>query len=360
MGQAAAHDSAMAEARRLLRYSRQMRLLAGALAGAMFFTGCATDAYRIPKAELARISIAPPEVRGNRVRVIEEIKPLDAPDATRVEAGDVVIIPDIHISTGIQTGGGGGGAGGGRGVGSIGGSGGDSKGAAILFVVLAASALFIAAGVEGSRFDGWARLHPMHPVHLFGKDGSYAVAPLAGIDPSVLTWAERAYVRPTEGPWLELDRAPLWRQGFTYSMYGGASSMRSVAGDTAMGTAFTIQGGYFPTQELGIQATVFLGWRDNRVGETLFDSRYTLEATLMPLQVSVLSAGIYAGGGLGYRYEDGLKGGNQGEDGSTTVLTTGLQLQLELHTRIALTARMGIARAHDEHTTDLMVGLSVY
>ncbi len=336
-----------------------MRRLSGLLAVLLASGGCATDAYRIPTTELARLSMTQPEQRGDRVRVIEEIRPLNAPAATPVERGDVILIPNINISTGIN-GGRGPRGGGGGGVGNIGGAGGDGKAAAIVFLVLAASALFIAAGVEGSRFDGWARLHPMHPIHLFAKDGSYAVAPLAGIDPSVVAWVDRAYVRPGEGPWLELDRAPLWRKGFTYSMYGGAASMRSVAGDTELGTAFTVQGGYFPTQELGIQATVFLGWRDNSIGETLFDSRYTIEAALMPLQVSVVSAGIYAGVGLGYRYEDGLKDGNQGADPGTTVLTTGAQLQLELHTRIALTARLGISRAHDEGTTDLMVGLSVY
>jgi hypothetical protein len=35
-------------------------------------------------------------------------------------------------------------------------------------------------------------------------------------------------------------------------------------------------------------------------------------------------------------------------------------LQLELHTRIALTARAGVVGAHGERQTDLLFGLSVY
>ncbi len=336
-----------------------MRGVSGLLAATVLVAGCATDAYRIPNNELTRLAFVAPESRGARVRVIEEIKHLDAPSATHVERDDVVVVPNIYIGSG-GGGGGGGPRGGGGGGGGIGGAGGDGKAAAVVFLVVAATAMFIAAGVEGSRFDGWAALHPMHPLHLYGRDGTYVQAPLAALTPETVGWIDRAYVRASEGPWLELDRAPLSRHGWTYSMYGGAATMRSVAGDKALGTAFLVQGGYFPTQELGIQVGVFVGWRDNQVNEVLFDSRYMLEGSFMPLQASIFSAGVYGGVGLAYRYEDGLKGGNQGEDGGSTVLTAGIQLQLELHTRIALTGRIGTVRAHDERTTDALIGLSVY
>lgn len=323
------------------------------LATTVTAAGCNAQTYQISRGELARLSMVPPESRGERVRVTEQMHTIAAPAATRVETNDVIIIPNVEISAGVRTGGSGGGGGG-----HLGGAGADGKGAAIAFLVIAATAMVVAAGIEGSRFDGWVRLHPMHPVHLYGVDGSYAVAPLAAIDPSVLAWVDRAYVRSTEGPWLELEGAPLSRRGFTYSMYGGAATTTSITGAKGLGTAFTVQGGYFPTQEIGVQATVMLGWRENAVAETLYDSRYTLELVAMPVHAGLFHAGFYVGGGVAYRYEDGYKGGNRNPGSS--VLDGGAQLQLELRTRIALTARFGLARAHDERSSDVMIGLSVY
>jgi hypothetical protein len=35
-------------------------------------------------------------------------------------------------------------------------------------------------------------------------------------------------------------------------------------------------------------------------------------------------------------------------------------LQLDVNTRIALTGRFGVARAHDERMHDMLIGISVY
>ena len=51
--------------------------------------------------------------------------------------------------------------------------------------------------------------------------------------------------------------------------------------------------------------------------------------------------------------------GGKGNDGSTA-MNGGLQLQLELHTRIALTARFGVVKAHGDRETDALVGFSIY
>ncbi|MBA3819905.1 MAG: hypothetical protein H0X17_13500 [Deltaproteobacteria bacterium] len=320
--------------------------------------GCVSSSYRIPASDLRQLSQTPPEQRGERVRVIQEISESSAPPAERIDGStDVVVVPNLHVSSGIRLGGGGR-SGGGRG-GKLGGSGADGKGAAIAFLVVAATALVVVAAIEGSRFDGWARLHPMHPVHLFGHDGTYLVRPLAWIDPQTAAWTEKAIVRSAEGPWHTLDQAPLTRTGLTYGMYGGSGSLRSVNGEKELGPAFSVQFGYFPTQEVGVLANVFFGWRDNVVGETLFESRYTLEVQALPVVLGPLHAGFYAGAGLAYRFEDGTKLRNTNEAGSTA-LTGGAMLQLELHTRIALTARFGLARAHGERMSDLLVGLSVY
>jgi hypothetical protein len=196
----------------------------------------------------------------------------------------------------------------------------------------------------------------MHPVHLIGKDGQYTVMPLAWIDPAAAAWADKAVIRPTEGPWRNLERAPLYRTGPTYGMYAGTGTMRSAHGDLGAGPAFTIQAGYFPTQHIGILADVMFGWRQNIMNETLFESRYMLELQAMPLQLGILHAGGYVGAGLAYRFEDNVPNGNNG----TEAYTGGGMLQLDINTRIALTARAGVTKAHEERMTDLIFGLSVY
>jgi hypothetical protein len=223
-------------------------------------------------------------------------------------------------------------------------------------LVVAAVALVAVATVEGSRFDGFAQLHPMYPVHLIGKDGGYALMPLAWIDPNTAAWADHAVIRDTEGPFRPLEHAPLSREGWTYGMYGGIGSLRSVAGDVATGPAFTVQLGYFPDQHVGVVGSLFFGWRDNVVQETLFESRYTLELQAFPVQAGIFHAGLYGGGGGAYRVEDQLPGGNSG----SSAFTGGAMLQIDINTRLALTARFGMAQAHDELMRDIQFGLSVY
>jgi len=338
------------------------RVVAVSLAALLVGGGCVSNSYRIPVKDLAQLTQVAPEQRGQHVRVIQEISESSAPPAQRVDGGTQIYFgPLINISTGGHThhGGGGGGGGRGGGIGKIGGAGNDGKAAAIAFLVVAATALVMVAAVEGSRFDGYAQLHPMHPVHLFGRDGSYRVMPLAWIDPATAAWTDKAIVRQTEGPWRELDRAPLTRRGWGYSMYGGMGSLRSINGDKELGPAFTVQLGYHPTNDIGVLANVFFGWRDNVVNETLFESRYTLELQALPVTAGPFHAGLYGGVGLAYRFEDGSKLSRM-QDPESLALTGGAMLQLEVNTRIALTARFGMAQAHDERMSDILFGLSVY
>ena len=342
-----------------------MRALAVVLAGSLIAAGCSVNSYKIPTSELARLAQVPPEARGQHVRVIQEIVESDVPAAPPVSGEtEVVIVPQINVGASAHRGPShGGGGGGGLGGSKIGGAGGDGKGAAIAFLVFAATALITAAAIEGSRFDGYAQLHPMHPVHLLGKDGNYTVVPLAWIDANAAAWADTAVVRPSEGPWRQLERAPLSRRGLAYGMYGGTGSLRSADGALAMGPAWTVQLGYFPTQEIGVLGSVFFGWRDNKYGATLFETRYTAELQVLPVQLGILHAGLYGGAGAAYRFEDAVKlvgdrviPGNE----ASNALVGGAMFQLDINTRIALTGRLGIARAHDEQMHDVLVGISVY
>ena len=355
-------------------------LLAVVMAGLLLGTGCAANSYRIPSSELQRLANMPPETRAQKVLVSQEISGSDVQSANTVgPETEIILIPEIRIGgtySSRDRGGGGGYSGGGGGVsgpnGSGGGGGGkgglgnmklgsggsDGKAAAVAFLVIAAVALVVIAGVEGSRYDGWVQLHPMHPVHLIGKDGSQTVLPLAWIDAQAAAWADKAIVKPYEGPWFELGRKPLTR-GATYSMYGGSGSSRSVTGDVNFGPSFVVQGGYFPIQQIGIQATVSLAWRDNRFGGTLYDSRYIAELDAIPFAIGPVHVGGYVGAGLGYRWEDVPGATIRGNNGSMAY-TGGAMLQLDIHTRLALTARMGIVQAHNDRMTDMLFGLSVY
>jgi hypothetical protein len=358
-----------------------MRVLTSMLAVSLVAGGCASTSYRISNDELQRLIAIDPAHRGERVRVDQELHDLEVAEAEPVDARtEVTSRPSVHIEgrhdwRPPRGGGGGGGHSGGGGGGGGGGGAGDAKGAAIAIVIVAAVAMFVVAAIESARFDGDVELHPMHPVHLFGRDGGYEVVPLAWVDQELATWADHAVVRSTEGPWRPGARAPLWRTGWTYGMYGGASTLRSIAGDTALGTAFAVQLGYFPREDLGVLGTLAFAWRDNRFHETLFDARTTAELQYLPLRLGRLHAGIYGGAGTAVRAEDGVAGGDRlaggdrtravPSDPSTTVtsslaLTGGAMFQLALHTRIALTARFGIAATSDERMRDAMFGLSVY
>src|SRR5690606_36617411 len=99
------------------------------------------------------------------------------------------------------------------------------KEAAVVVLIAAAAVGVTAALTEGLRYDGTVALHPMQPVHLWGQGGAYTWMPLAHITPEVAAWAEKAVVRDDEGPWTELGRRPLDRQGFTYSLLLGSSEI---------------------------------------------------------------------------------------------------------------------------------------
>src|SRR3954470_16694996 len=215
----------------------EMRLIAVVMAGLLVGTGCAANSYRIPNSELQRLSMLPTEQRSQRVLVSQELTDTEVVPAQPVNSEtEVVWTPDIHVSGGFSSGVHGGRAGGttgvhngGGGFKGLSGGGSDGKAAAVAVLVIAAVILVAAAGIEGSRFDGWVRLHPMHPVHLIGKDGSQAVMPLAWIDPQAAAFTETAIVKPNEGPWMQLDRKPLTRGG-AYGLYGGYGSSKSVYG----------------------------------------------------------------------------------------------------------------------------------
>lgn len=336
-------------------------------------SGCLARSYEIHKPELARLAATPPVLRGMNVEVEQELSATEAEPAQPVNERTVIFIGgSFDVSPGHGGGGyyqprprpsrgGGGGLGGvGLGKGSGKGAASDAKATAIAVLVLATFGLVIAGAIEGQRYEGTVQLHPMHPVHLYGHDGNYLVMPLAELNPAAVQWAERAVVRSSEGPFRFVERAPLRRRGLTYSVNFGVAQLTSSDGTHTSGPSGNILFGYFPSQTLGVLATAGFAWRENLMRFTTYEQRYGLELQAMPFAADIFHGGVYVGGGLAWRLEDGFSRGND----RSLSLNAGVQAQLDFNTHIAFTARFGFYTAHemgfDEPMQEVMAGLSVY
>jgi hypothetical protein len=339
--------------------SAHARPLAVILAAAL--GGCASQSHRIPREDLMVLAQTDPSARGAKVRVIQGLgNELDPPPAPRASGGvDVVVVAPIwvdgtpHHHGHVHGGGGGGGGptspGGGSQLAKA------KKEDAKALLVVAAVVAGALALTEGLRYDGWVRLHPMHPVHLYGPYGEYTWMPLAQVTPDVAAWADVAIVREGEGPWEPLGRAPLDRVGFTYSLLLGGGQFALLGTDPEAGFQSHLQVGFFPLQVFGVQLDLAYGWAEDDFGNQLFDGRGGVELDLLPLRAGRLHGGVFGVLGVSSRFDDGLQFDDQ--DG---YLGGGGILQLELTTRLALTARGGLTAVHDEHLSELTVGVSIY
>ena len=357
----------------------------------LFASGCLSSTHSIPKNDLKRLAHEPPAERGNKVRVLQKFNSSEQPPKAHYTEDDrgegASIHLDLHASStgprshvrrprGSSSAGGRGHSGSGRRVhgskgtsssGKSGKSGGgsfnlsgiDGDAAAALAVVVVASAAVIAvvaAGSEGARYDGWARLDGGHPIHLYGPQDSYKAVPLRELTVEDAEWAERAYVRKSEGPWKHIGRAPLNRQGWAYSVFLGAGELGDSMDPASLGPASHIQLGYFPIHEFGLHADIGFGWGDASDPEdtsSRFAASAGLEAQLLPFQSRRVHAGGFAQAGRSVRTRSA--GG-----GKSALYSTGALMQLDITTRLALTARAGVTRAHDETASEMSLGLSIY
>ncbi len=336
-------------------------------------TGCLSSSHRISKGELMNLSRTAPEQRGDSVRVVQELGHTEGPPrAERVSGGTVVYVhspiwidgrPHHHhhhqnnATTSTSTGGGTVGGGSSHGSSSKGTNklaAGKKEAAAALLVVAAAAAVGLAA-TEGARYDGWVKLHPMHPVHLYGPYGGYTVLPLAHIDEQTAAWASHAYVRSSEGPFTKMGRAPLNRKGFTYSVMLGAGEVPVIDYEADPGFNGHIQFGYFPTKQVGIQLDLGMAWTEDAQKNTIFTSRTSLELQAFLAKAGPMHAGLFGQIGGASRFDDGIA-----FDDTSGLYGAGALLQLDLTTRLALTGRVGSTHSFDEWANEVGVGLSIY
>ena len=311
----------------------------------LLLAGCLSQSHVIPRNELQTLANKDPQTRGQRVRVIQSFATSsEPPPAPRVDGGtnvSVVVVAPVHTSSPRPA----------RRP-SAKREADDAK----FWIILAAAVAVGAAVTEGARYDGWVELHPMHPVHLYGWDGSYIWMPLAHVTPETAAWARKAVVRTSEGPWRPLGRAPLNRRGWTYSVLLGTSEVPAANSSNERGFTGHIQFGRFPSRELGILLDISMGWAENEFAETMYDSRTSLELQYFPVALGILHAGGFGQLGVGYRLDDSLGG----RDRQDFLIGGGAMLQLELTTRLAITGRAGVTRIYGTNTSDFTVGLSIY
>lgn len=326
-----------------------MRAISLIAAIALLSAGCLSQSHVIPRHELQALAQTDPQGRGRQVRVVQSFAASEEPPPAPAVDGSanvsVVVVTPVRVESGP------------RGVVKPRAPSAKSKADDARFWLIVAGIVAVGAALtEGLRYDGWVELHPMHPVHLYGWDGSYTWMPLAHVTPETATWARKAVIRSSEGPWRELGRAPLNRRGWTYALLLGSSEVPNDVSADARGFTSHIQFGHFFSQEIGVLLDVSLGWAENELGDVLYDSRTGLELQFMPLAAGRFHGGGFAQIGAGTRLDD--TGGDQDREG--LFYGGGAMLQLELTTRLTLTGRAGLTAIYGSTTADFTVGLSIY
>ncbi len=318
-------------------------------AAATILTGCLSQTHVIPKRDLMALSVTPAEARGQRVRVVQAFAHEAGPPERPTSGGVVVVTPPVRTRNYGPR----------RGRGGVGKGSKIAKGAkddAKFWLIAAAVVAASLAVTEGARFDGWVNLNPGHPVYLFGYGGEYQVVRLRDLTPEQASWARKAIIHPRDGAWQELERAPLNRQGWTYSVLGGPAQIPGIDGTVDRGFLGHIQFGYFPTRTVGINLDFAMGWRDTALNQTVFESRNSLELQVLPVAAGIIHAGVYGSMGFGLQIDDALRGGSR----NSLVFAGGGILQLELTTRLALTARAGFANLNSHTVNEAVFGVSIY
>ncbi len=341
----------------------------------VFSTGCLSNEYRIPRAELQRLASLPPDERGQRVRLVQEMgerrdtPPAPVPQAYgefHVEIQGYIALPSGRSRpapraapaaprTGSWRGGGGGG-------GNLTlPSGGSGEELVVLAIVVFTVALLAATGLvvtEGMRFDGYTALPPTQPVHLKTGGGQELVVPLASLAPADLEGVEEATVIEDEMDGLRfLGRAPLDRRGAAFKLDAGGGGF-SLDQYSVVGLASNIQLGFFPTQTFGVMAGVTLLGGTLEDGSTVARHTLSLEAQFFPAHLGRLHLGAFGHGGV-------VIAGGSGIDGSGEAFGGGAIIEIDLTTRMALTARADYTRARLTPTvwsgaTTFTVGVAIY
>jgi hypothetical protein len=244
--------------------------------------GCSANEHVIPRTELMRLAELPPEVRGRRVHVVQEL--VDRRSKARVALSSLALL-----------------------------------------------------GTEGVRYDGDVVMDRRQTVYLADARGLEREVALAGLRPEDAAAAAKAYVMEDEGQdegqgMLRLGRRPLDRKGLTLKLdVGGFYGWN---GSPTHGPALDVQLGVFPHHRVGL----LLGWAFSTGSdfnhETVTRNVLSLEAQVFPVGLWRIHPGLFAQAGL-------ASGEARGESFGGNAFGGGLIVELALTTRLALTLRAG-------------------
>ncbi len=270
--------------------------------------------------------------------------------AVRVRGGEDRAPPDrprVRTRGGSRSGGGGDDDGGTSAAAAI--------GMAVVAAVAVAASVFVVAGIEGTRWDGWVAADADRSIHLYRRDGQWLSIPVYALEPELAEWADGALLDDDDrgGELERLRRAPLDRQGFSLGVETGVIGVTSPSEDRHLGGGARFTLGGFPIQHLGLYALL-----DFAAADETIDIRYgtQLQGYFPPLGIAHL--GLYAEiGGVGRRADlpdDTTERDRRLYGGA------GALLQLDINTRVAITFRGGVWSTSGHVLPEVTIGLSVF
>ena len=363
-----------------------MAALAGLVATLALGTGCLSDSYRIPDAELQRLASLPPEQRGAAVRVVQRtsfsqevaeqpVAPAPAPAGPGVVmfvGGPVIPIGGGPVGGPVAPGrayagapvrgapvGGGTGAPGGF-PSKVSGD----KDTAVMLAVAAVAFTVGSIATEGARFDGTAAVHPAHAVHLVYPGGAQRITTLWELAPQDTVNVREAVLSQKEGPIVEGERAPLDRQGFAWRLDGGLVGNTLPTGEHVSGPGMNLGLGYFPLPWFGLLLASQVGG-GTLDGRNVLDVRLGLEANAFPLALGRLHLGGYGQITNAWLEADTAQGSGETVSRQTWSASAGGLLELALTTRLALVGRVGetfdgAVNGKTPHALSATLGFSIY
>ena len=348
--------SAALERHMLLKYSKLTTIMLIPL----FMTACLSSTYEIHQQEISRILKTEPTDRGTHILVSQETE-------DSVEKRNTVTVwqPYHHhhyhghtspprrfirrhgLSVEAQT----------KEQAK------DDQEAAIVLIAIGLFVTFALIGTEGSRFQGEVSVDPNHPVHILGRDGSYAWNYLASLQPQDLQPGDRLFIADNEGKGFVFhNRLPLDREGFNWRMELGTAQNNLPNDQNVMGAAARMTLGYYPSQTVGVGFMLnFMGGSDGDAD--FYNTRYGLELQAMPFNTGALHAGVYGWGGFAYNVAAG--GRLETYESHSPAFGGGLLLEWDINTTLGINLRAGSvlenrggSYQHSGITT--LLGVSIY
>lgn len=294
--------------------------------------GCTLRQYEVSHAELRRLAETSPAERGRRVRVLQQTAydqdelGVDEEEAFDEDGALVIVL----ASSSEQ----------GRSRESE--SDDDEDDEASTLAAGAALALLVTGVVlvpvavtEGVRYDGIVEMTADQPLYLVGADRWVR---LEDLSPEDARASVRAVAPDWGGPITRLERRPLDRVGFGYTLELGGAALLPRQDERLAAYGGRLQLGGHPSQQLG----VFVGGQfayGSSSGDRLFLGKLFGAVEFFPAALGIFHAGVFAEGG----YSHFVHSRGTSETAPGVYFSAGPLVQLALSTRLALTLRAGMS-----------------